>query len=47
MIALRDSPAPLAPSRIRPCTLVAMTTSSRPAKSFNARPVISSLLPAE
>ena len=33
MIALRDRPAPLTSGRIRPCTLVAMTTSSRRAKS--------------
>ena len=46
-IALRDSPAPFGPSRIRPCTLVAMTTSSRFAKSFSARPRISSLRPRE
>ena len=47
MIALRDSPAPFGPGRIRPCTLVASTISSRRAKSFSARPVISSLDPAE
>jgi len=46
-IALRESPAPLGPERIRPYTLVAMTTSSRRAKSLIARPRISSLLPSE
>jgi hypothetical protein len=35
------------PGRIRPCTLVAMTSSSREAYSSKARPTISSLLPSE
>src|SRR5215472_1642221 len=35
-IALRESPAPLGPGRIRPYTLVAMTTSSRRPKSLIA-----------
>ena len=47
MIALRDSPAPFGPSRIRPWTLVAITTSSRRASSFSARPTISSEVPSE
>ena len=47
MIALRDRPIPFGPGRIRWYTFVASTTSSRRAKSFRARPVISSLLPAE
>ena len=46
-IALRDRPAPLAPLRIRPWTLVATTISSRSAKSLSARPTISSLVPSE
>jgi hypothetical protein len=41
-IALRDSPAPFGPGRIRLNTLVASTTSSRRAKSLIARPTISS-----
>jgi hypothetical protein len=32
---------------MRPWTLVAMTTSSRGAKSFSARPTISSLVPSD
>ncbi len=47
MIALRESPAPLGPGRVLPCTFVASTTSSRRAKSFSALPVISSLVPSE
>ena len=47
IIATRDKPLPLGPGRILPCTLVAMTTSSREAKSLMARPRISSLLPRE
>src|SRR5918993_6092098 len=47
MIDLRDSPAALRPPRIGPCTLVAMTTSSRLAKSARARPTIASLVPSE
>jgi hypothetical protein len=47
MIALRDSPAPFGPGRIRPCTFVAMTTSSRLVISARARPTISSLEPSE
>ncbi len=46
-IALRESPDPLASLRIAPCTLVAITTSSRRAMSATARPKISSLDPAE
>jgi hypothetical protein len=47
MIALRDRPRPFGPGRIAPLTFVAMTTSSRRAKSRSARPTISSLLPCE
>ncbi len=47
MMALRDRPPPFGPGRIRPCTLVASTISSRRPKSRSARPVISSLEPAE
>ena len=47
MIALRESPAPLGPGRIRPWTLVAMTTSSRRVSWLSARPTISSLEPSE
>src|SRR5260370_29543391 len=47
MIALRDRPAPFGPGRIRPWTLVAITTSSRRAKSRIAPPRISSLWPSE
>ena len=35
------------PAASRPCTLVAITTSSRRAKSRSARPTISSLVPSE
>jgi hypothetical protein len=44
---LADCPAPFGPSCILPCTLAAITTSSRLAKSFKARPRISSLVPME
>ena len=37
-MALRDRPAPFGPGRIRPWTLVAITTSSRLAMSWSARP---------
>ena len=47
MIALRDRPLPLGPGRIGWRTLVAMTMSSRSAKSRRARPRISSLEPWE
>ena len=47
MITLRESPAPFGPRRIRPCTFVASTISSRWAKSARARPTISSLVPSE
>lgn len=46
-MALRDNPLPFGSSRILPCNLVAMITSSRLAKSFKARPSISSLAPIE
>src|SRR5579875_1069444 len=46
-MALRDSPRPLGPSCITPCTFVARTISSRLAISPRARPTISSLDPAE
>jgi hypothetical protein len=46
-MALRDSPAPFGPGRMRPCTLVATTISSRRAMSRKARPTISSLVPSE
>ena len=46
-ICLRLSPRQLGPSLILLCTFVATTISSRIAKSFNARPVISSLTPNE
>jgi hypothetical protein len=47
MIALRERPPPLGPSRIGMKTLVATTISSRSAISRSARPVISSLVPSE
>ena len=47
MIALRDKPLPFGPGRIGWRTLVAITISSRSAKSFSARPRISSLEPSE
>ena len=47
IIAFLDSPAPFGPGLIRPWTFVATTTSSRRAKSANALPTISSLLPSE
>jgi hypothetical protein len=47
MIALRDNPFPLGPGRIGWRTLVAITTSSRSAKSRRAFPRISSLEPSE
>ena len=46
-MVLRDRPAALGPSRIGANSLVAMTTASRRAKSFSARPTISSLPPFE
>jgi hypothetical protein len=46
MTCARERPAPFGPSFIRPFTFVAMTTSSRRAKSASARPTISSLVPS-
>jgi len=43
----RDSPWPCGPAYIRPLTFVAMTISSRRAKSLKARPTNSSLVPSE
>ncbi|XYX58164.1 hypothetical protein ACAD28_00810 [Clavibacter nebraskensis] len=47
MMCFRDSPREFGPSPMAPCTLVAMTTSSRVVIAFSARPVISSLDPSE
>jgi hypothetical protein len=47
MIASRDRPLPLGPEHIGWRSLVAMTTSSRSAKSRSARPRISSLAERE
>ncbi len=47
MMCLRDSPRALGPLPIGLNTLVAITTSSRLARSFSARPVTSSLAPSE
>ncbi len=47
MIALRDRPPPFGPGRIGKYTLVAITTSSRFAKSLSARPSTVSLSPCE
>src|SRR5882762_7220958 len=46
-IDLRDSPPPLGAFVIGKNTLVAITTSSRRAKSFNAPPTICSEVPSE
>ena len=47
MMCLRDKPPRLGFLLIGKKTFVAMTTSSRRAKSFSARPVTSSLTPLE
>ena len=47
MMATRDRPCPFGPGRIRAQTFVAITTSSRFAYAFSARPTISSLVPSE
>ena len=47
MTCLRDRPRSLGASLIGLNTLVAITTSSRRAISFSARPVTSSLAPSE
>ena len=46
-MCLRERPRSFGPSPIGEKTLVAITTSSRLAKSFSARPVTSSLAPSE
>ena len=46
-MCLADSPRPLGPGPIGPCTLVAMTASSRERYLRSSLPVICSLVPSE